>query len=130
MMLLFTVFQDWVLAPFIRPGDAAQQETIQLSRYMLYFIAGYLLVDSISICVSNALRGAGDTRYNMFVMTGVGIFLFAVPCVIVYKLGCPWWSLWIALESEILLLCILFVLRYFSGKWTKMRVIEVSAVKD
>ena len=97
---------------------------------MLYFISGYLLIDSVNICVSNALRGAGDTHYNMFVMTGVGIFLFAVPCLILYKLGCPWWSLWVALESEIVLLCILFVFRYFSGKWIRMRVIEVSAASD
>ena len=130
MMILFTVFQDVVLSPFIRPGDTAQQTTIQISRYMLYFISGYLLIDSINICVSNALRGAGDTHYNMFVMTGVGIFLFAVSCLILYKLGCPWWSLWVALESEIVLLCILFVLRYFSGKWTRMRVIEVSASRE
>ena len=97
---------------------------------MLYFISGYLLIDCINIVVSNALRGAGDTRFNMLAMTGVGIFLFAVPCLILYKLGAPWWGLWIALESEILLLCCLFVWRYLSGKWTKMRVIEVGAVKE
>ena len=130
MVLLFSVFQDLVLAPFIRPGDAAQIETIQLSRYMLYFISGYLLIDSVNICVSNALRGAGDTRFNMIAMTGVGIFLFAVPCVILYKMGLPWWSLWVALDTEIILLSILFICRYLGGKWTKMRVIEVSAAKE
>ena len=46
MVLLFSVFQDLVLAPFIRPGDPAQKEAIQISRYMLYFISGYLLIDS------------------------------------------------------------------------------------
>lgn len=130
MVLLFSVFQDWVLAPFMRSGDAGQKEAIQVSRIMLYFISGYLLIDCINIVVSNALRGAGDTRFNMLAMTGVGIFLFAVPCLILYKLGAPWWGLWIALESEILLLCCLFVWRYLSGKWTKMRVIEVGAVKE
>ena len=130
MVLLFSVFQDWVLAPFIRPGDAAQVRAIELSRCMLYFICAYLLIDCVNICVSNALRGAGDTRFNMYAMTGVGIFCFAVPCLILYKLGAPWWSLWIALNTEIALLCILFIWRYRTGKWTRMRVIEVSAVKE
>ena len=130
MVLLFSVFQDLVLAPFIRPGDPTQKEAIEISRYMLLFICGYLLIDSVSICVSNALRGAGDTRFNMYAMSGVGIGLFALPCLVLYKTGCPWWSLWIALDTEVFLLCLLFVWRYFGGKWTKMRVVEVSAAKQ
>ncbi len=130
MVLLFSIFQDIVLSPFIRPGDAGQAEAIRISRYMLYFISAYLLIDCVNIVVSNALRGAGDTRFNMYAITGVGIFFFAVPCVILYKLGAPWWGLWIALETEIFLLCILFVMRYSGGKWTKMRVIEVAASNE
>ena len=130
MVLLFSVFQDVVLYPFMRPGDADQAQSIRIAGQMLYFISGYLLIDGCSIVLSNALRGAGDTRFTMWAMTGVGIGLFALPCLVLYLTGFPWWTLWIALESEIVLLCTLFFLRYRGGRWTKMRVIEVAAVKD
>ena len=109
---------------------SSDQGVIDLAARMLRIVAFAEPMFGVSIVLAGALRGAGDTRFNMIAMTGVGIFLFAVPCVILYKLGLPWWSLWVALDTEIILLCILFVCRYFSGKWTKMRVIEVSAVKE
>ena len=130
MVLLFTEFQDLVLAPFIRPDDSGQLEAIRISRCMLYFISGYLLIDSVNIVVSNALRGAGDTRFIMYCMTAVGILVFAIPCLVFYKLGFPWWSLWILLVAEIIVLCTLSCIRYRCGKWTKMRVIEVSAARQ
>lgn len=130
MILLFSVFQSLVLSPFIRPGDTAQIPALEISSYMLYFISGYLLFDGFSIVFSNALRGAGDTKFPMWAITCVGIFGFALPCVILYSAGFPWWSLWIVFECEILLLCIIFTLRYLGGKWTKMRVIELSAAEE
>ena len=78
----------------------------------------------------SALRGAGDTRFPMWVMSTVGIFGFALPCLLLYWHEQPWWTLWIAMTAEILLLCLVFSWRYKQGKWTKMRVIEVGANRD
>lgn len=130
MMLLFTVFQGVVLAPFTRAGDTGQLESLKISSYMLYFISAYLIADGFNVVYSNALRGAGDTKFPMWVMTGVGLLGFALPCVLLYFCGFPWWSLWIVFDCEILLLGVIFMLRYRGEKWTKMRVIEVSAIHD
>jgi MATE family multidrug resistance protein len=127
MMMLFTVFQNIVLAPFVREGDTAQLEALKISGYMLYFISAYLIFDAFSIVYSSALRGAGDTKFPMWTMTVVGLCFFALPCIILYHLDCPWWSLWIAFDLEILLLGTIFALRCRQGKWTRMRVIEVAA---
>ena len=130
MVLLFTVFQDLVLAPFVRPGDPAQIEVMRTASVMLLFIAGYLFFDGFNITLSSALRGAGDTKFAMFVTSAAGIFLFALPSVILYRLGFSWWSLWIVLVGYIILLSVIFCLRYMQGKWTRMRVIEVGAASD
>ena len=130
MMMLFSVFQHVVLAPFVRSGDTGQLEALKISGYMLYFISAYLIFDGINVVYSNALRGAGDTKFPMWVMTAVGLLGFALPCLVLYLKGFPWWSLWIIFDCEILLLGVIFTLRYRGGKWTKMRVIEVAALPD
>ncbi|MCQ2378490.1 MAG: MATE family efflux transporter [Victivallaceae bacterium] len=124
MIVLFTLFQDSVLAPFVRSGDPAQRETLALAGEMLYFISAYLFFDGFSQVFSNALRGAGDTRFTMYAMMIVGIALLALPCVLLFRAGAPWWSLWLVIIGCIILWSAIFGIRYRKGKWTKMRVIE------
>jgi len=130
MVLLFTVLQEWVLAPFVRPGDAGQAEAMHLSRIMLYFISAYLFFDGVNITLSHSIRGAGDTKFPMWTMTIAGLIGFAVPCLLLYRFGAPWWALWITLDGYICLLSVIFTLRYLGGKWTRMRVIEEAAIRD
>ena len=124
MMILFSGMQDLVLSPFVRPGDAGQLETMRISRWMLHFLSAYLLFDGANITFSNVLRGAGDTGFTMWTLAVVGIGCFALPCVIMFRAGAPWWVLWALLCWEILLLCVIYILRYRQGKWTQMRVVE------
>ena len=127
MFVLFVFCQPLMLGPFTRSGDAGQLETLRIAGYMLWFISAYLAFDGVNITLSDALRGAGDTRFPMWVMSTVGIFGFALPCLLLSLFKRPWWTLWIAFDTEILLLCLIFSWRYRQGKWTKMRVIEVGA---
>ena len=124
MMILFSGMQELVLGPFIRHGDTGQLETIRISRIMLHFLSAYLLFDGTNIVFSNVLRGAGDTKFTMWTLSIAVIGFFGVPCVISFLAGAPWWVLWSLLCWEILLLCIIYSLRYRQGKWTRMRVIE------
>lgn len=124
MIILFSGLQDLVLSPFERAGDAGQIETMRISRIMLHFLSAYLLFDGTNIVFSNVLRGAGDTKFTMWVLAVIGIGCFAIPCFAAYRLGAPWWVLWSLLCWEILLLCIIYSWRYRQGKWTQLRVIE------
>lgn len=124
MMILFSGMQDLVLSPFVRQGDAGQLETMRIARIMLHFLSAYLLFDGTNIVFSNVLRGAGDTKFTMWTFAIVGIGCFGIPCVAGFMLGGAWWVLWALLCWEILLLCIIYSLRYRQGKWTEMRVIE------
>ena len=130
MSVLFIFCQPLMLGPFTRPGDPGQLEALRIARVMLYFIGAYLFFDGFNLTFSNALRGAGDTRFPMWVMSTVGIFGFALPCLVLFLFKMPWWTLWITFDTEILLLCVIFTWRYRQGKWTKMRVIEVGAKCD
>ena len=124
MIVLFSGFQDFMLSAFVRPGDTSQIETMRLSKIMLHFLSLYLLFDGTNITYSNVLRGAGDTSFTMWTLAIVGIVFFAIPCLIAFYLKMAWWVLWSLLCFEILLLCIIYTVRYRQGKWTKMKVIE------
>ena len=124
MIVLFSGFQDFMLSAFVRPGDTSQIETMRLAKIMLHFLSLYLLFDGTNITYSNVLRGAGDTSFTMWTLAVVGIVFFAIPCLVAFYLKMAWWVLWSLLCFEILLLCIIYTVRYRQGKWTKMRVIE------
>ena len=124
MMVLFSGMQEFILSPFVRTGDAGQLETMRIARIMLHFLSAYLLFDGTNIIFSNVLRGAGDTRFTMLVLAAVGIGCFGVPCIAAFYFQAAWWVLWSLLCFEILLLSIIYSLRYRQGKWTAMRVIE------
>lgn len=124
MMILFIFFPDVVLKPFERAGDASQIEVMKLAKTMLLFIAAYLFGDGLVLVYSNAVRGAGDTRYIMYLAIVLAWGFFAIPCIIMRIMGCSVWWLWSCLTLYVLLFGWFCYKRYRSGKWTKMRVIE------
>lgn len=126
MMVIFAGFPDVVLSPFVRAGDAAQVEVMRLARIMLIFVAAYLFGDGLVLVYSNAVRGAGDTKYIMYLTTIMAWGFFAIPCLIMRWAGCSVWWLWGTLSVYILLFGWLCYQRYRGGKWTKMKVIEES----
>ncbi len=124
MMVLFTCFPQLVLDPFTRAGDSAQLEVMRLARTMLFFVAAYLFGDGLALVYSNAVRGAGDTKYMMWLTIVMAWGTFAIPCVVMWFLGCSVWMLWGGLSAYILAFGSLCYLRYRGGKWTHMQVIE------
>ena len=124
MMILFAVLPDVVLAPFVRSGDAAQLEVMRLAKTMLLFIAAYLFGDGLVLIYSNAVRGAGDTKYIMYLTAVMAWGFFAIPCLIMRLAGCSVWWLWGCLSAYIIVFGSLCYRRYRSGKWTQMKVIE------
>jgi len=130
MVILFTCCQSLVLAPFVRIGDESQIEVMRHARLMLYLISAWLFFDGVNITLSNAIRGAGDTKFPMWTIAVCGVGFFAIPCWIFFFFGMPWWTLWLMMVLEIVLLCFIFTFRYLGAKWTHMRVIDVAAVKE
>jgi Na+-driven multidrug efflux pump len=94
------------------------------SAPMLLFITGFIQAPFASYLVlSQALRGAGDTRWPML-LTYFSTYCIRVPLVYVIglKLGYGIAGVWIALSTELTVRGILFMLRFQFGKWEKTRV--------
>lgn len=128
-LLYFFVPQIFIL-PFAAGTAAVDfveiQETVIV---LLKFIAIYNLFDAFNIIFSNALRGAGDTRYVMYVMLIITVSVLIIPVYIVlfiFKMGI--YAGWTIAAVYVVILGFSYFIRFLSGKWKSMRVIEETVI--
>lgn len=126
MVILFAVF-PFALANMFRPdaNDGVFTAALPLSLFMVRLMAFYVLGEAMIIAFCGALRGAGDTFYAMLIsvtlhwlMVGALFVMFRVMHVSA-RVG------WMGVIVWFMLLSFAFYLRYRSGKWREMRVVDM-----
>lgn len=96
-----------------------------LTVVLLKFVAIYSLFDSLTIVFSSAIKGAGDTKFVMLVMGALSLLLLDIPSFVAFEIfGAGIYTGWTIASIYIILLGIVFYIRFRGGKWKKMRVIE------
>jgi multidrug resistance protein, MATE family len=121
----------YVLAPepfmhfFRSHSDSKAPLVMALVPTLLRFLAVYSAFDSMTIVFSFALRGAGDTRFVTVVALVLAWPLMVIPTWATwhYHWGGVFWA-WSFASAYVVALGITFLLRFLSGKWKSMRVIE------
>jgi MATE family multidrug resistance protein len=89
------------------------------------FIALYCLADAVNIIYSSALKGAGDTRFVMWMIAALSFFCLIIPSyVAIERFGRGLYTAAIIATIYISIMALAFYLRYRAGKWVFMRVIE------
>ncbi len=124
-LLLFTM-PDFFITPFLKKADPSSELVIRvICRALLKYIAVYTLFDSFNILFVSALKGAGDTRFVMVSNTALSIFFLVLPSwFFIFKLGKGIYDVWGLATFYICSLGVNFLLRFLSGKWKTMKVIE------
>jgi MATE family multidrug resistance protein len=130
MVLLFLFAPEPLLRLFSDPKTQPinHQAIMDTGVVLLKFVAVYTMFDAIAIVLSGALRGAGDIKFVTASMAIASFFVMILPVYIIVewtKLGL--YAVWTCAASYILVLNIVFSLRYRGGKWQEMRVIEQDA---
>jgi MATE family multidrug resistance protein len=132
LAFIFFFFGEWLLV--LHGRDSKDPESFlqlkEMTVTLLKFVAAYCLFDSANIVFSFAIKGAGDTKFVLkttFIMSGLPVVAAWVGTRY-FGLGIQW--CWIALTGWILALGVIYVLRFLSGKWRTMRVIEHAAPPD
>lgn len=122
----YLLFPKIYLLPFAAHADQAQFELIRRTTIvLLYFVAFYSIFDTMNIIFANALKGAGDTKAVMIIAVTLSWVTMIIPSYfasIVYNWGL--YIIWCFVTLYIVLLGIVFYLRFLGGKWESMRVIE------
>jgi len=126
---LYVLVPDLFVAPFARNAHEKNFPQIQeLTIVLLRFVAVYSVFDTMNIVFSSALRGAGDTRYVMFMIVAVSLLVLVIPSYIgLVVLGGSIYLGWTIASAYVIILGFSFLFRFLGGKWKSMRVIEEAA---
>lgn len=123
--LFFICFPEHILAPFFFSQNAEASELFSLAVILLKIVAIYLFFDCFYMIYSGALRGAGDTRFMMTAAALAGLCIMIVPIYTgVHFFHISVLVAWFFVLAFITSLFCISLLRYRSGKWKEMIVIE------
>jgi MATE family multidrug resistance protein len=127
--LTFLFVPNLLIKPFAKGSEALIIEQIRPTVIVLFrFIAIFSLFESLSIIFSLATKGAGDTKFVMKLL----IILFTTASISMY-IATKYFGLyncWSILVIYGIILNASCYLRYKSGKWKRMRVIEMRVIDN
>jgi multidrug resistance protein, MATE family len=93
---------------------------------LLMCVAVYCLADSINVTFSYALRGAGDTRFVSLLTFALAWPIMVVPTYLIVRSGGNLYWPWGFASAYIVAMAVCFYLRFRTGRWKTMRVIEAA----
>lgn len=119
-------FPGVYIFPFASQADPVQFARIgALAVVLLKFVAVYSLFDTLNMVFASAIKGAGDTRFVMLLVLALSVLVLVVPsyiAVVVLHKGII--AVWIIASCYISILGISYFVRFLTGKWKHMKVIE------
>jgi Na+-driven multidrug efflux pump len=114
----FIFFAEWVVLLYTSDPDV-----IRLSSVALQVIGFTQVFQSAQYVLSGALRGAGDTKFNMQVaLWGVIIFRIIVTGIFIFVFHWGLFGAWLALALDQIFRSSLFAFRFRQGRWKSIRV--------
>jgi len=124
--VLFVATPWMFTAPFAAHSDPALfPEIRKLTEILLRFVALYSIFDTMNVIFASALKGAGDTRFVMYMIVLVSAFVLVGPTyILVVVLGFGIMAAWTVATVYVIFLGFMFLFRFLRGNWKGMRVIE------
>jgi MATE family multidrug resistance protein len=131
-VVLYGGFPDWVMTIYSFDAEPERFDAMRpVLKPLLLFIAGYCVFDAFQTVFVGALKGAGDTYFVLFghLLSGAATVVGGILVSAYFGLGglYYWWSV---ITVWVVLLAIVFTLRYVHGGWQSKRVIEPTVVED
>ncbi len=124
MMLLFVFGAGGLVSVFTGALTSEDTALIDLAKTMIRLAAVYTLADITQLVFSGALRGAGDTRFVMYLSVGMHWLLGIAAVVLIRIVEVPPLQMWIFFIGFVVVLGSLIFLRFRSGRWEQIKVIE------
>ncbi len=123
--LVFVLFTNYLVAVFTGGYSPSEHAAVTpLATVMLKAAALYLIADSANLVFSGALKGAGDTRFAMLISTGLHIVFASVALCMIYGYKANPLIVWAAFITFVISLGSCMFLRFRSGAWKKISVID------
>jgi MATE family multidrug resistance protein len=116
------------LMGFFSPREAGAidfDSIMQYGRVILACAACYNFFDATFLIFSGALRGAGDTKYPMWLIISFawGVLVPGMLIlVLIFKAGVI--AIWVFITIYVFALSVMIFLRFRSGKWKNIEMIN------
>jgi MATE family multidrug resistance protein len=126
MALLYIVIPHLLLAPFAAgQSGVATPAVVGLSAGILQFMALALVIDSMTIVLGGALKGAGDTRFVMFTNALTSAFVLVLPAYVAIEiLHLSVYAAFVIMIINLAAIASAFGARFRGGGWKTIRMIE------
>ena len=129
--VVFVVFREQLIRGFVDRDTPPEQaaELVRLGSAFLIATAAFQFFDGIAMSLSGALRGAGDTRWPGIatVLLSWSIIVLGGWLMVTYVPRLESLGAWMAAATYIVLLSAALLVRFMSGRWKEIRLLEGSA---
>jgi MATE family multidrug resistance protein len=128
MMIMFIGFSGHLVEMF-RPSDPEklitfQQQVVPMALFLVKTIAFYTMMEAVVIVFSGALRGAGDTIWAMCISVSMHWIIVPVLYIMLKVFDASAEAGWVAFISIFMCCAFVFYLRFKTGKWKTIKVID------
>lgn len=120
----FWLFPEFYIGWFKNSENIALWQQVEsIIPTLLLFVAAFTIFDSMNLCFSFALKGAGDTRFVSLMALIIPWPIMVLPTYLVRNMDNAVFLSWGAASVFIILQALIFWRRFMGGKWKKMKVI-------
>jgi MATE family multidrug resistance protein len=124
MVLLFVFATRYLVGAFASGFGAGAENIASLAVVLLRLAALYTLADSAQLVFTGALRGAGDTRWVMRVSIGLHWLFSGIAIFLIRYIQADPVAVWLVFIAFVMGLGIVMFLRFRSGKWRQIELIQ------
>jgi MATE family multidrug resistance protein len=101
-------------------------KAVPIATNMIRLASLYVLAEAVMVAIVGALRGAGDTHFTMLISVCAHWSMLPLVYLIMNIFGGSPEIGWLGLIIFFLIFCVVLIMRYRSGKWQRIRVLEES----
>jgi multidrug resistance protein, MATE family len=125
VLIVFLGIPELLVMVFQPDGfDPSFEAAIPLAKSMIRIASLYVLAQAVMVALIGTLRGAGDTFYTMLISVGANWVFIPLQYSILYVLKASIPVAWFGLILVYLVFCWVMYLRFRSGKWKLLRIIQ------
>ncbi len=126
VILILFLFVPRMLVMVFQPDIASSvfNSAVPIAISMIRIASIYVLIEAIMAALVGALRGAGDTHFTMFVSVIAHWLFVPILYICINVLGLGILISWFILIVFFMLFSVILVVRFRSGKWKTIKVIN------
>ncbi|MBN2656680.1 MAG: MATE family efflux transporter [Spirochaetales bacterium] len=124
MVMLFVFLAGPLVGVFARGLSGADGAVVSLSKSMLRLASIYIMADVVQLVFSGTLRGAGDTKWVMYISVAMHWILALLAWIMIKVLVLHPLVVWLGFISFVVFLGLAMFIRYRLGFWKEMRIIQ------